>query len=81
MPVEKHEIFSILTFAAKKNILMFWISEKTPSIKKWHNLVKELIPMEFLTCILHYSIDVFNGIWTAYLDHDSLTLDDCLHFS
>jgi len=36
---------------------MFWISEKTPSIKKWHNLVKELIPMEFLTCILHSSID------------------------
>lgn len=71
-------LFSILTFAARKNILMFWISEKTPSIKKWHSLVKELIPMEFLTCMLHSSTDVFKRIWTPYFDYVSLTLDNCL---
>lgn len=32
--------FSMLTFRARKDILMFWINEKTPSIKKWHNLEK-----------------------------------------
>jgi len=32
--------FSILTFAARKNILMFWISEEAPSIKNGLTLWK-----------------------------------------
>ncbi len=42
------KLYNILSFNAK-NILLNWISDKSPSLKGWHNIMFELIPLERLT--------------------------------
>ncbi len=47
------KLFNILSFAVRKNILLNWISDKSPSLKGWHKIFFELIPLEHLTYVLH----------------------------
>lgn len=37
-------LFDILAFAARKNILLTWISDKPPPLNGWHKIIKEMIP-------------------------------------
>ena len=64
----KHKrLFNLLTFAARKNILLFWIKEATPSKKSWHNIIMDCIPCEYITCMLHSRLDTFYEVWNPYL--------------
>ncbi|XP_060774964.1 protein Wnt-6 isoform X3 [Neoarius graeffei] len=68
--ISKHRrLFNILTFAARKNILLFWIKNVAPTTKKksWHNIVMDCIPSEYITCMLHSKIDAFYKVWDPYL--------------
>lgn len=50
----KHRrLFNILTFAARKNILLFWIKVAAPTKKSWHNLIMDCIPNEYMYASLH----------------------------
>ncbi len=42
------KLYNILSFAARKNILLNWISDKSPSLKGWHKIIFELIPLGVL---------------------------------
>ncbi len=75
----KHRrLFSILTFAARKNILLFWIKNVAPTKKSWHNIVMDCIPSEYITCMLHSKIDAFYRVWNPYLQHIGPTLSSSL---
>lgn len=50
---------NLLTFAARKNTFLRWISDKTPTISGWHKILMELIPLEYLTCIVNDQLDQF----------------------
>ena len=75
----KHKrLFNLLTFAAKKNVLMFWIKDVAPTKKSWHNLVMECIPTEYISCMLHSSVDAFQKVWLPYLDYIGPTLSSSI---
>uniref|UniRef100_A0A3B3BVU9 Reverse transcriptase domain-containing protein n=1 Tax=Oryzias melastigma TaxID=30732 RepID=A0A3B3BVU9_ORYME len=71
-------LYDILTYAARKNIFLSWISEKPPSKANWHRLIIELFPLEYLTCLLHSTKDHFMKIWTPYLRFTSLNIASIL---
>ena len=58
-----------LTFAAWKNILLQRVSDKIPSVCGWRKIIFELIPLEYLTKIIHYSIDQFYRVCCPVLEH------------
>ena len=60
-------LFNLLTYAARKNILLSWISEKPPTKKDWHKMIMQCMPLEFLTCLLRSTTDKFYKIWDPYL--------------
>lgn len=62
-------LFNVLTFAARKNILLFWIKNAAPTKISWHNIIIDCIPSEYITCMLHSKIDVFFKVWDPYLQH------------
>lgn len=41
-----------LIFAARKNILLFWIKDDAPTIHLWRNIIMDCIPREYIN-ILH----------------------------
>lgn len=60
----KHRrLFNILTFAARKNILLFWTKNVAPMKRSWHNIVMDCIPSEYITCMLHSKINAFYKVW------------------
>ena len=61
-------LYNVLTFAARKNILLQWIKDQVPSLKGWRNIIFELVPLEYLTNVLHAKSDQFYQIWQPYLD-------------
>ena len=66
---DKHKrLFNLLTFAARKNILLYWIKDAAPSKKSWHNIIMECIPCEYITCMLRSKVDTFYKIWDPYLN-------------
>ena len=60
-------LFNLLTYAARKKILLCWINEKPPTKKEWHKIIMQCMPMEFLTCLLRSTTDTFYKIWDPYL--------------
>lgn len=71
----KHKrLFKLLTFAARKNILLFWSKDATPTKKSWHNLIMDCIPNEYITCMLHSTVDTFHKVWEPYLKYIGPTL-------
>ncbi len=62
-------LYNILTFAARKNILLQWVSDKAPSVSGWQKIISELIPLEYLTGIMHSSVDQFFRVWQPYLNY------------
>uniref|UniRef100_A0A3P9KND8 Reverse transcriptase domain-containing protein n=1 Tax=Oryzias latipes TaxID=8090 RepID=A0A3P9KND8_ORYLA len=72
-------LYDILTYAARKNIFLSWISDKPPSKANWHRLIIELFPLEYLTCLLHSTKSDFMKTWTPYLCFTSLTIASILN--
>ena len=62
-------LYNILTFAARKNILLHWVKDKVPSICGWRKIIFDLIPLEYLTNVIHYSVDQFYRVWSPFLDY------------
>lgn len=60
----KKKSHNVLTFAARKNILLNWISDESPSLKGWHKIIFELIPLEHLTHGLHKITEHIFKVWT-----------------
>ena len=74
----KHIFFNILSFAARKKILLFWNKNVAPTKKSWHNIVMDCIPSEYITCMLQSKIDAFYKVWDPYLQHIGPTLSSSL---
>ena len=68
------KLYNVMTFCARKNILQHWISDKPPSIGGWHKTIMEYIPLDFLTCLLNYKTDVFEGTWKPFLDYINVNI-------
>ncbi|CAI5678295.1 unnamed protein product [Oreochromis niloticus] len=49
-------LYCVLTYAARKNILLQWINEKAPTIKGCQRVVLDLVPLEYLTALKNRSI-------------------------
>ena len=64
---EHKRLFNLLAFAARKNILLFWIKDVAPCKKSWHNIIMDCIPCEYITCMLKSRLDVFYKTWDPYL--------------
>ncbi len=62
-------LYNILTFVARKNILLHWVRDKVPSICGWRKIIFELIPLEYLTNVIHHSVDQFYRVWCPFLDY------------
>ena len=62
-------LYCILTYAARKNILLQWIKEEVPTVESWQRVVFALVPLEYLTCILHSKTDQFCKVWEPYLNY------------
>lgn len=71
-------LFNILTFAARKNILLHWVSDKSPSVNGWRKIISELIPLEYLTSIIHTNMDQFYTVWRPYLNYIGPVLSSTL---
>lgn len=65
--VEHRRLFNVLAFAARKNILLFWIKDAAPCKKSWHNIIMDCIPCEYITCMLQSKLDTFYKTWEPYL--------------
>ena len=46
-------LYCILTYAARKNILLQWISDRDPTVKGWHKVLFDMVPLEYVTCMVH----------------------------
>lgn len=64
-----HTLYNILTYAARKKIVLQWIRAKEPTVKGWHKVLFDLIPFEYLTCIVHYKSKQFYEILEPYLNY------------
>ncbi len=67
--VASKRFYNILTFAARKNILLQWTSDKSPSIKGWFKVLFDLVHLEYLTNILYAKKDQFYKVWQPYLNY------------
>ena len=75
----KHKrLFNLLTFAARKNILLFWIKDAAPTKESWHNNIMECIPSEHNSCLLHSTVDSCYKVWDSYLKYIGSTLSSSL---
>ncbi len=73
-------LFNVLTFAAGKNILLFWIKNAASTEISWHNIIMDCIPNEYIMCTLHSKIDIFYKVWDPYLQHIGPTLSCYMDF-
>lgn len=72
------KLYNVMTFCARKNILLQWISDKAPSVMGWHRTIMEYIPLDFLTCLLHSKTSDFERIWNPFLDYINVNISAIL---
>lgn len=72
------KLYNVLTFCARKNILMHWITDKAPSLSEWHRTIMEYIPLDFLTCLLHSKTNAFERTWKPFLDYVNVNVSAIL---
>lgn len=65
----QRRLLRILTFAARKNILLRWINNVSPKIRGWHKVIFDLLPMEYLTYRFKCKMDDFCRIWTSFFKY------------
>ena len=71
-------LFNLLTYTARKNILLSWINEKPPTEADWHKIIMQCMPLEFLTFSLRSTTDNYHKIWRPYLRFIGPQLADTL---
>ena len=71
-------LYNVLTFCARKNILMHWITDKAPSVSGWHRTIMEYIPLDLLTCLLHSHSIAFEKTWKPFLDYINVNVSAIL---
>ena len=76
--LKNQRLYCILTYAARKNILLRWISDKVPSIKGWHKVLSDMVPLEYLTCVIHSKSNQFFKIWEPYLNFLDPSVSDIM---
>lgn len=62
-------LYCILTYAARKNILLQWINDKESTVKGWHKVLFDLVPLEYLTCMVHSKSKQFYKVGEPYLNY------------
>lgn len=72
------KLYNVLTFCARKSILMHWITDKAPTVSGWHRTIMEYIPLDFLTCLLHSKTNVFERTWRPFLDYINVNVSAIL---
>ena len=75
-------LYDILTFAAKINILLQWVSDKIPSVCGWRKIIFELIPRASVTVDTtsvdqFYSVAPIFGLYRTGLSSILLKRDCC----
>ena len=63
----KKKLCNVLTFCARKCILLQWITDKIPSIASWHRVVLEHVSLDYLTHLLRSKTNVFYDIQEHFL--------------
>ena len=48
-------LYNILTYAARKNIFLSWISDKPPTKSNWHTIIMECFSLEYFICLVFFS--------------------------
>lgn len=49
LTVHKTKLFNILTFCARKCLVLLWITDKAPTIKLWNRIILEYVSLDYLT--------------------------------
>lgn len=77
----KHErqLHRMLTFCARKCILLNWISDKAPSKSQWHRMVLDHISLDYLTNKLHGRDDIFHKTWDPFMSYIGLDISCIFH--
>lgn len=60
---------NVLTYVARKSILLKWICNKPPTVSEWHKVIFKLLRMKYLTYWSRGKIGIFSHIWTLFLNY------------
>lgn len=52
-----------------ERVRVSWTSEKEPTVTGWHKVLFDLVPLEYLTYILHSRSNQFSKVWEPYLNY------------
>lgn len=74
----KEKLYKMLTFCARKCILLNWITDKSPSRTQWHKVVIEYISLDYLTCKLHDKDNIFRRTWEPFMSFMGLNIETIL---
>lgn len=55
----RRELLYMLTYAARKSLLLKWISDKPLTLSGWHKIIFNLLPVEYPTYWAKGKIDIF----------------------
>lgn len=62
----KKYMYNILLVAAKKSITRRWLSETTPTVDDWVNIVNDIYKLEKLTYLMRLDLDTFEKYWKSW---------------
>lgn len=70
---ERH-LYRLLTFCARKCVLLNWITDKAPSKAQWQRTVLDYVSLDYLTNKLNNRDDVFHRIWDPFMCYVGLDI-------
>lgn len=68
------KLYQMLTFCARKCLLVNWISDQIPTMTQWHRMILGYISLDYLTCRLHHKDVVFENTWKPFLSYMGLEI-------
>lgn len=74
----KRKLDKMLTFCARKCILLNWVTDKVPSKIHWLRIILEYLSLDFLTCRLHDKKNSFHKIWEPFMTYMDLDISAIL---
>lgn len=74
----KRKLYRMLTFCARKCLLLNWINEKIPSKVQWQKVILNYVSLNYLTCRLHCKDEVFVKTWKPFLSYIGLDISTIL---